>query len=164
MRVNAAVAIACLAGFAVGLAVAWVARSRIVDLSVSGRPLSPAGRSESESLHLLAAALSGAASPHDVGMAFLDQAVERLGAQGGSLVLRSDDGLALELIAGRDLPGAKAKLLERVALEETFSVTAAYRTGRPVAARNYDESHRSFQPALARSERAHGRSMLSRSR
>src|SRR4051812_47286938 len=94
---------------------------------------------DSESLLQLAAALSRAASPQDVGLAFLDQALARLGAQGGSLVLRSADGLALELIAGRDLPGAKAKLLERLPVDAAFSVAAAYRTGRPVEARTFDE-------------------------
>jgi serine phosphatase RsbU (regulator of sigma subunit)/uncharacterized protein YigA (DUF484 family) len=102
-----------------------------------------------EGLHRLAAALSRAASPQEVGTAFLDQALERLGAQGGSLVLRSADGSALELIAGKDLPGAKASLLARVPIEETFSVTAAYRTGHPVEARTYEEMKALF-PTSAR--------------
>ena len=82
-------------------------------------------------------------------MAFLDQAFEHLGAQGGSLVLRSADGSALELIAGKDLPGAKARLLKRVPIEESFSVTEAYRTGRPVAARTHAELRARF-PTSAR--------------
>jgi serine phosphatase RsbU (regulator of sigma subunit)/uncharacterized protein YigA (DUF484 family) len=145
MDVSALVVISGLAGLAIGAVVTYatvVARPRPADPPLrAGRDAAaqPATVSDSEGLHRLAAALSRAASSHDVGMAFLDQALQRLGAQGGSLVLRSADGLALELIAGRDLPGAKAKLLARVPLEATFSVTAAYRTGRPVAARSHDE-------------------------
>ncbi len=116
--------------------VVWYAHRRWRGLE---RPDSGASLQRSEGLHRLAAALSRAERPRDVGIAFLDQALERLGAQGGSLVLRSADGSALELIAGRDLPGAKARLLARVPIEETFSVTLAYRTGRPVAARTYEE-------------------------
>jgi len=118
------------------LIVVWYSHRRWRGL---GRPDSGASLQRSEGLHRLAAALSRAERPRDVGIAFLDQALERLGAQGGSLVLRSADGSALELIAGRDLPGAKARLLARVPIEETFSVTLAYRTGRPVAARTYEE-------------------------
>src|SRR6185312_4466324 len=118
------------------LIVVWYSHRRWRGL---GRPDSGASLQRSEGLHRLAAALSRAERPRDVGIAFLDQALERLGAQGGSLVLRSADGSALELIAGRDLPGAKAKLLAHVPIEETFSVTLAYRTGRPVAARTYEE-------------------------
>jgi len=135
------VLVAGLGGLAIGFAAAVALRSsRERAAHATPPPPSPdAAHARSEGLHQLAAALSRAASPHDVGIAFLDQALERLGAQGGSLVLRSADGSALELIAGRDLPGAKAKLLAHVPIEETFSVTLAYRTGRPVAARNYEE-------------------------
>jgi serine phosphatase RsbU (regulator of sigma subunit)/uncharacterized protein YigA (DUF484 family) len=145
-----------LGGLLIGVAATLAARSWKVRPAVHDPHRAPpeedpalAAQTRSEGLHQLAAALSRAASPHDVGMAFLDQALERLGAQGGSLVLRSADGSALELIAGRDLPGAKASLLAHVPIEETFSVTAAYRTGHPVAARTYEELRTLF-PTSAR--------------
>ena len=133
-----------LGGVAIGVAATLAVRARSrrephAPAPVARADAASAVHARSEGLHRLAAALSRAASPQDVGTAFLDQALERLGAQGGSLVLRSADGAALELIAGRDLPGAKASLLARVPIEETFSVTAAYRTGRPVEARTYAE-------------------------
>jgi serine phosphatase RsbU (regulator of sigma subunit)/uncharacterized protein YigA (DUF484 family) len=134
-----------LGGLATGIAGTMAARSPRLRPAARETPRgrdedpAPAAHTRAEGLHTLAAALSRAASPHEVGTAFLDQALERLGAQGGSLVLRSPDGSALELIAGRDLPGAKASLLARVPVDATFSVTAAYRTGRPVAARTYEE-------------------------
>jgi serine phosphatase RsbU (regulator of sigma subunit) len=116
---------------------------------LDGSTLEPVAHTHAERLHRLAAALSRAASPPEVGAAFLDQAVEQLGAQGGSLVLRSADGSALELIAGRDLPGAKARLLARVPIQAEFSVTAAYRTGQPAAARSHAEMLAKF-PTSAR--------------
>ena len=113
----------------------------------AGSPLALA-HSRAERLHRLAAALSRAASPADVAGAFLDQAFEHLGASGGSLVLRGADGSALDLVAGRDVPGAKAPLLRRVPLDQDFSVTVAFRTGRPAAARTFAEVQRAF-PASA---------------
>ncbi|MDX6538582.1 MAG: hypothetical protein QOI71_192 [Gaiellales bacterium] len=100
--------------------------------------------SRAERLHRLAAALSRAASPADVATAFLDQALEHLGADGGTLVLEDATGSALELVAGRDLPGAKARLLERVPLDQDFSVTVAFRTGRPAMACTFGEIQAKF--------------------
>ena len=109
----------------------------------SGSPLALAG-SRAERLHRLSAALSRAASPADVAAAFLDQALEHLGAHGGSLVLKDTTGSALELVAGRDLPGAKARLLKRVPLDQDYSVTVAFRTGRPAMARTFAEVQAKF--------------------
>jgi serine phosphatase RsbU (regulator of sigma subunit)/uncharacterized protein YigA (DUF484 family) len=161
--VSAFTVIAGLAGAAAGAAVTvaavrWRSRSaprHVTHASDASESLegesgpAPVGHTRAERLHRLAAALSGAASPQEVGGAFLDQALEQLGAQGGSLVLRTADGSALELIAGRDLPGAKARLLERMPIDAEFSVTAAYRTGQPAAARSHDELLAKF-PTSAR--------------
>jgi serine phosphatase RsbU (regulator of sigma subunit)/uncharacterized protein YigA (DUF484 family) len=136
---SASTVIAVAAGIALGAAVA---------VAVLRRPRADPGAGlahrRTERLHRLAAALSRAADPREVGGAFLDQALEHLGAHGGSLVLRSADGTALELVAGRELPGAKARLLQRISIEENFSVTVAYRTGAPAEARTPDELRERF--------------------
>ena len=132
-----------LAGVALGAVLFGVVRSRLAG-GESGATLALA-HSRAQRLHRLAAALSRAASPGDVAGAFLDQAVEQLDAQGGSLTLLSADGLALELVAGRDLPGAEARLLDRIPVDQHFSVTAAYRTGEPAFARNFEELRSRFR-------------------
>jgi serine phosphatase RsbU (regulator of sigma subunit)/uncharacterized protein YigA (DUF484 family) len=105
--------------------------------------------SRAQRLHRLAAALSRAASAREVATAFLDQALEQLGAQGGSLVLRSADGTALDLVAGREIPGAKARLRDRIPLDQHFSVTEAFRTGEPVWARDFEELRTKFPTSAA---------------
>ena len=136
--------IAVAAGIAVGAAAAAAALRYWTLRAGRGEPALALAQSRAERLHRLATALSRAADPGEVGGAFLDEALDHLGAHGGSLVLRSEDGLALELVAGRDLPGAKARLLARIPIAEHFSVTTAYRTGEPAAARTYDELRERF--------------------
>src|SRR4051812_21448796 len=139
---NASHLLVALVGAALGAVVFGVVRSRIAG-GESESTLALAD-SRAQRLRQLAAALSRATSPGEVAGAFLDQALEQLDAQGGSLALRSADGAALELVAGRDLPGAKARLLARIPIDQHFSVTAAYRTGRPAFARTFEELRSRF--------------------
>ena len=133
-----------LAGVTLGALLFAVVRSRLASDGRESESTLALAHSRAQRLHSLAAALSRAASPADVAGAFLDQALDQLDAQGGSLALRSADGSALELVAGRDLPGAKARLLDRIPIEQHFSVTAAYRTGEPAFARNFEELRSRF--------------------
>ena len=135
------------------LVVVWYSHRRWRGL---GRPDSGASLQRSEGLHRLAAALSRAERPRDVGIAFLDQALERLGAQGGSLVLRSADGSALELIAGRDLPGAKARPARASADRGDVQ---RHRSPTGPAVRSQRAPTRSSRPS---SRRAHARSVTAR--
>src|SRR4051812_16723347 len=163
---NASHLLVALVGVALGAVMFGVVRSRMTG-GESESTLALAD-SRAQRLHLLAAALSRATSPGEVAGAFLDQALEQLDAQGGSLALRSADGAALALAArggagaprgrggaplarpaGRDLPGAEARLLGPIPIDQHLRVTAASRPGTPAFASPFEELRSPFPTSAA---------------
>ncbi len=105
-------------------------------------------RARAQLLHGLAAALSGALEPADVGRVFLDHALDFVQAGSGALMLAQRPGeLAAAAIGGSGT--TRSRWLERIPVEGGYAVAAAYRDGRPVAARTRAELEREF-PQTAR--------------
>jgi serine phosphatase RsbU (regulator of sigma subunit)/uncharacterized protein YigA (DUF484 family) len=139
---TAFVVAACGLAVGAGATLAALRGTRASFVRPAAEPRSAQARAER--LHRLAAALSRAGNAHDVGVAFLDQALEQLGAQGGSLALRTEDASGLELIAGRDMPGAASRLLSIVPVHEAFAIAMAYRERRPAFAATFAELEQRF--------------------
>lgn len=97
-----------------------------------------------ELLQGLAAALSGALLPADVGVAFLNRALGHVGAASGALMLVEPDGETLVAAAVAGEGTLRRRWLASLPVSGAYLVSAAFREGALVRALTADELERLF--------------------
>jgi serine phosphatase RsbU (regulator of sigma subunit) len=105
-------------------------------------------RKRSGILHALAAKLSGAVALSDVGAAFLDHALDHLGAGSGSLLLAEPESNTLAAAAIGGSGATRSRWLRTLDADGSYVAAGAYRRGEPVSAPTRADLERDF-PASA---------------
>ncbi|HUG40382.1 MAG TPA: ATP-binding protein [Longimicrobiales bacterium] len=106
-------------------------------------------------LQAITAGLSEAVTPSAVAEVIVEQGVAALGAAHGSLMLKTEEGDALEVVQSRGLPTAVLEPFRRVGLHDDLPVAEAVRTGEVVLMETAEERDRRF-PALREVRRQTG--------
>src|SRR5262245_36513312 len=105
-------------------------------------------RKRSVSLQALSAKLSGAVALSEVGAAFLEQALDHVGAGSGSLLLADAESGMLVATAIGGSGATRARWLPSLDADGAYVAAGAYRRGEPVSAPTRAELERDF-PATA---------------
>ncbi len=107
-------------------------------------------RQRSGILHALSAKLSGAVALSDVGAAFLEHALDHVGAGSGALVLASEDAKTLVSIAIGGSGATRSRWLSSHDVDGAYVVASAFRRGEPVSPATRAELERDFPATAAR--------------
>jgi PAS domain S-box-containing protein len=107
-------------------------------------------RTRSEILHRLAATLSGAASVAEVGEAFLQHAVDHVGAGSGSLMLADSAGGQLVSVALGGSGASQPLWLQTIPVDGPFVVACAFREGRATSVNGRPLLEQSFSGTATR--------------
>jgi serine phosphatase RsbU (regulator of sigma subunit) len=101
-------------------------------------------RRRSSILHALSAKLSGAVALSEVGAAFLEHALDHVGAGSGSLLLADEDGSTLVATAIGGSGATRSRWLSSIDTKGAYVVAGAFRRGEPVAPATRADLERDF--------------------